>query len=331
MRQAKEHEYIGQVDFDLVKRLHNAHNHVKSVRDTNALYIQGVEALMYHPMKDDLFVFARFNDETQRCKSLSVYNYGDNISDWSIHEPEGNSRSKLQLQISYVKDVQKKRPRNIKRSCNPKVIKQMVSEIHASPIDETISHLIANTNSLIDAIPEVHKHLGGVNTFFRELYYANSQKQIQTLKSILGGGDGGDWPKPNEGFSGSALDAARFFLDKHLQAQAIKENYRKHVVGVFSSPMGKYKVVRHIVTGNQIDVVVNIYPSKEALPVDIVGNLSVLDIAQSGLEHPELDREDVRVPGVGSVDGMLKNQFFLVGENFVDPRVESQGQSSQTS
>lgn len=329
MRQTGKNEYIGQVTFDLIKRLHNVNGtYLPSVKEVNALFIQGLEALMYHPLKDDLFVFAQFNEESQRCKSLSVWDYGSNISNWSIHEPEGDTRSKRQLQISYVKDVQKKRPRNIKRSCNPKVIKQMVSEIETHKLDSILAELDSYVNTLVDGLPEVHKHRGGVNTFFRELYYANSEKQLKMLKSILDGDRGEDWPKPHEGFEGSILDAARFFYDKHMEAIAIQKSYKKHRVAVFSSPMGKYKVVRHIVTDGLQDALVDIYPSKETLPADILGNLSVLDIAESASQ----DRNSaIQVPGIGCIVGELRNEFYLVGENFVDPRVESKGQGSQTS
>lgn len=326
MRQSSEHEYIGPVNFNLVKRLHEVNGtYLPSVKEVNALFIQGLEALMYHPLKDNLFVVAKFNEESKRCRSISVWDYGSKISDWSIHEPDGDDRRKLQLQISYTYDVQKKRPRNAKRSCNPKVIKQMVSEIRARPLNNEISDLIAHANSLIDAIPEVHKHEGGVNTFFRELYQANTERQLKTLKSILDGGDGGDWPKPYEGFSGSVLDAARFYYDKHMEAVSIKEKYKRHIVGVFASPTGKYRVVRHIVTKGQQDTLIDIYPSIEALPADVLGNLAVLDIAQAGKD--DSDRY-LQVPGIGCIDGTLKNQYFLIGENFVDPRVESQGQGS---
>lgn len=328
MRQATEHEYIGQVTFDLIKRLHNVNgNYLPSVKEVNALFIQGLEALMYHPMnaQGDLFVFAKFNEESGRCKSISVWDYGSKISDWSIHEPDGDDRRKLQLQISYTYNVQKKSPRNAKRSCNPKAIKQMVSEIRACPLDNDVSSLNAHANSLIEAVPEVYKYIGCVNTFFRELYHMNTDKQTAVLRSMLTGEGGEDWPKPHEGFQGSILDAGRFFLDKYTEAVSIKEKYRRHVVGVFASPMGKYRVVRHIVTKGQQDTLINIYPSKEALPADVLGNLAVLDIAQAGKDDSD---GDLRVAGIGCISGMLKNQYYLIGENFVDPRIESQGQGS---
>lgn len=328
MRQTGKNEYIGQVTFDLIKRIHDANRHIPGVRETNALFVQGLEALMYHPLKDDLFVFAQFNEESQRCKSLSVWDYGSNISNWSIHEPEGDTRSKRQLQISYLKDVQKKRPRNIKRSCNPKVIKQMVSEIETCKLDSIVTGLDAHVDRLVDAVPEVHKYIGCVNTFFREIYCMHTDKQAAVLRSMLTGEGGEDWSKPHEGFQGSILDAGRFFLDKYTEAIAIKKSYKKHRVAMFSSPMGKYKVVRHIVTDGRQDVLVDIYPSKETLPADVLGNLSVLDIAESASQ----DRDsEIRVPGIGCVTGELRNEFYLVGENFVDPRVESQSQGSQTS
>jgi hypothetical protein len=316
MRQFNEYTYLGRVDHDLLKRLYNVGQEAK---EANNLFILGLESLMHHPLNKQGDIFLRVNFSSGgngRCTGIEVYEYQSDISSWSIHQPSGDERSKLQLQVSYTYDVQNKRPRNVKRSCNPKVIKEMVQNIRSRPMDKQIKESIEELTGFVSTMSQVRAGMNKVNGFFRDLYYESQGNQVELLRGLIYG----DVGKPG------MLQNARESLSLYEKAKQLEELHRKHMVAVFASPTGKHKVFRHIVTDGRNDTLVDIFESRETLPDDIKGNLAVLDIAQSAKAD---DRPDcINVEGVGLISGPLLNLYYLIGENFVDPRIQGQEQGS---
>lgn len=319
MRQATEQEMICPVTIATVRSMFGRSD--LAVTEENMLMRAGMEALLTHPKNDEFFVRVSFDrvsfDSDRQCISnVVVFSEYKDVGGFCIHRPDGSERKKPQLQIRFDFDVQTRRPFNVRRTLDRTAIQKYVHTLRPTTQSSLAEYLKSNADTFIDKSSEFTKSNGEVDNLVRKLYYMNAETQTRVMRSLLSGGDG------IETVEGRPIK--RCFEEvfaKIDEAKAVREELRKHSVLVVESPGEKFTVVRHIVTNGSKDYLFDKVIGKSNLPADILGPMAVLDIA------PETGK-DISVPGVGIIQGTMCNAYVLIGDNFVDPRSESQSPSN---
>jgi hypothetical protein len=319
MRQAAEQEMICPITIQTVRAIFGRPD--LDVSEENMLMRTGMEALLTHPKNDEFFVrvsFDRvnFDSDRRRISDVVIFSEYKDVGGFCIHRPDGSERKKPQLQIRFDYDVQTRRPFNVRRTLDRNAIHKYVHALRPTAQSSLAEYLKSNASTFIDKSSEFTKSESEIDNLVRKLYYMNAETQTRVMRSLLCGGDG------IETVEGKSIK--RCFEEafaKIDEAKAARAELMKHSVLVVESPGEKFTVVRHIVTNGSKDYLFDKVIGKSNLPADILGSMAVLDIV------PTTSR-DMSVPGVGMIQGTMCNAYVLIGDNFVDPRSESQSPSN---
>jgi len=291
------------------------------------LFSKAMETLAFgHPYKNFFVVAIKGKDSSDSSiTAIKVFDYGEEVAHLSTYTPDSLSRPKAQLQIAYNYDVQSKNPRNVKRSSDNRKIEQMIlgikpAELSQCDTTDNIKHLVARTT-------KASQYEDDINYMCRWMYYSNYEDQIRILNSMINGS--GDIPYRDNNMSVSEA----FTKYKSQYDEAMKEgaSYLRHAVTVFATPMGKYRVFNRTQDGDKVDMWIEDYESRDALPEEVSGQMAVLEISESSENltfRRHSDPEPIKVDGVGMIHGYLYHCYTMIGENFRDTRSQSQSEGS---
>lgn len=291
------------------------------------LFSKAMETLAFgHPYKNFFVVAIKGKDSADSSiTAIKVFDYGEEVAHLSTYTPDSLSRPKAQLQIAYNYDVQSKHPRNVKRSSDNRKIEQMIlgirpAELSQCDTTDNIKHLVARTT-------QASRYEDDVNCLMRWMYYSNYADQVRILSSMINGN--GEIPYKDNNMS--VGEAFTQYKSQYEEAMKEGESYLRHAVTVFATPMGKYRVFNRTQDGDKVDMWIEDYESRDALPEEVSGQMAVLEISESSENlrfYRQSDPEPIKVDGVGMIHGRLYHCYTMIGENFRDTRSQSQSEGS---
>jgi hypothetical protein len=326
MRQSDESTLIGPINIGFISSVFSNKLRIDESPE-NKLFKMGLEALLSHKDRDNMFLKVELRSAAFRIDKIDVYSEFESVSTMSIHHPDGSERNNPQLQIKFSYDVQQRKPRNVKRSLNPKAIAELVSMIKPMPEIELTAHCLGQVEEFATtSVRNSGMGIESVNSLLRELYYRRSEDQVRVMESLLSGGDGMLPPK-EAAARGVATSYRQAFTDAFAQLRESQAQYKelvKDCVMVVESPGEKFTAVRHTVTDGNRDCIVTKYVGKDTLPPHVIGGMAVLDILS---EYDDRSNSFKSVPGVALQNGRMQNVFIILGSGS-DTGSQGQGPSN---
>lgn len=323
MRQSAENTLIGPINIGFISSVFSNKLRIDDSPE-NKLFKMGLEALLSHKDRDNMFLKVELRDVAMRIDKVDVYSEFESVSTMSIHHPDGNERNSPQLQIKFSYDVQQRSPRNVKRSLNPKAIAELVSMIKPMPEIELTAHCLGQVDEFATiSVKASGTGTDSVNSLLRELYYRRSEDQVQIMENLLSGGDG--MLPPRETKVGGSFRQA--FNDAFVARRESEARYKELVRDCYmivESPGEKFTAVRHTVTDGNRDCIVTKYVGKDTLPPHVIGGMAVLDIIS---EYDDRSNNFKTVPGVAMQNGRMQNVFVIFGSSS-DTGSQGQGPSN---
>jgi len=256
--------------------------------------------------------------EITPCSSVQVLDFGMTVADFTMYRPAGGTRDKPQLEIEYNYDVHSKEPRRTKRTSNFAKIPTLTNMIRtASSVD-----LIREAPTHIEAILEssgYEKARRSAKDLVQKFYYGDIDEKMNLLKDLANGRA----TAGAEAFKQSLSD-----VDKdYAIGRAEYEAYLKQVVFVGKNSISdRYMVIRTPLNkdGDVADYHApsHCYESKDQLPDDVLGLISVLEISLSAVANGIR----VNVEGVGRAKRTNRGvAYTLIGKDFNDINAREEG------
>lgn len=252
------------------------------------------------------------------CSSVQVLDFGMTVADFTMYRPVGETRDKPQLEIKYNYDVHSKEPRRTKRTSSFAKIPTLTNMIRtANSVD-----LIREAPTHIEAILEssgYEKSRRSIKDLLQKFYYGDINENMDLLKDLADGRATAN----AESFKQSFSDVDKDYATARVEYEA----YLKQVVFVGKNSISdRYMVIRAPLNkdGDVADYHApsHCYESKDQLPDDVLGLISVLEISLSAVD------DDIRVDveGVGRAKRTSRGvAYTLIGKDFNDINAREEG------
>lgn len=311
--------------FDLLDRRH----------ERQRILLSGLEAIVYnHTHKKFYFGLENSDYKNLTAKTgyplcVEVYDYGMRVGKVSTFQPDGQERTKLQVQFEYDYDVHQKEPRNVKRSSDHRKIVDFAKLFR--PIDFTkpnvLNEMFNGVVSAIGGVTKLRNRSSGVNKLLEGFYYGNKSTNAELMYNLIH-----NMPSP------AAIEFKQKFETAYAESKAADDEFHsltRRIAVITSTPYGDYLVCRYEHKGKPTSKdledrdnyhgALEVFESRDAIPEDIIGKMSVLEISNTS-------DEDVEIDGVG-VYWKNNNRMIIMGEdlNGIDTGTEGQNPSSQSS
>lgn len=296
----------------------------------------GLEAISYaHPHKKFYYRIDRSDYESLTSGTMKglayrfdVMDYGLRVGKIGTYKPDGNERDKVQVQFEYDYNVHQKEPRNVKRSSNHSKIFEFATLFRA--LNVSVANTLVMSEMINGVADSLDQHLSvrnankEVTRMLDSLYYGDRLLNARILYDIC---------------VGQVTPDAIAFKDKivnaysgvsKVMAEAAKTMSKIAIIN--PTPHGEYFVARFELKDykKRGDVegyqwLPTIYPSKDSLPEDLVGRVSVLEIADTS----DVNHDEHYVDGIGLL-WKNTNRMIVFGEDLhgINTGTESQSASS---
>lgn len=296
----------------------------------------GLEAISYaHPHKKFYYRIDRSDYEALASGTMKgiayrfdVMDYGLKVGKIGTYKPDGNERDKAQVQFEYDYNVHQKEPRHVKRSSNHSKIFEFAALFR--PLDvsvsnpKTMSEMIPGVTNSLDQHLSVRNAYREVGKILDSMYYGDRDQNAKILYDLCVGRTTTD----TIGFKDRVVNA--YSGMNKVIAEASKAMSRIAVIN--PTPHGEYFVARfELKDYKKRDDIEGynwspaIYPSKDTLPDDVAGRVSVLEIADT----TDVNDDEHYVEGIGLL-WKNTNRMIIFGEDLhgINTGTESQSASN---
>lgn len=296
--------------------------------DRSRLFSAAIENLhFHHPYKH--FGVA-FDIRTQKdddgnlmeihpVSSVQVLDFGTTVAEFTMYRPAGETRDKPQLEIEYNYFVHEKEPRKSKRTSNFAKIPTLIKMIRtATPVD--IFNEAPGHKEIILESSGYEKSRRSARDLLQMFYYGEVDEKMDLLKDLVNG---------RATANAEAFKQKLASVDKdYAVGRAEYEAYLKQVVFVGKNSISdRYMVVRVSLNkdGDPSDlhnISSHCYESKDQLPEDVLGLISVMEISLSAVDNGIR----VNVEGVGRAKRTNRGvAYTLIGKDFNDINTREEG------
>lgn len=257
--------------------------------------------------------------EIHPVSSVQVLDFGVVVAEFTMYRPQGDTRDKPQLEIEYNYFVHEKEPRKSKRTSNyakiPTLIKMIKPAFPVDIVNEAPGHM-----EIILESSGYEKARRSAKDLLQKFYYGDVDEKMNLLKDLANG---------RETAGAQAFKQSLSDVDKdYATGRSEYEAYLKQVVFVGKNSINdRYMVVRVPLNkdgtiSDRHEIPSHCYESKDQLPEDVLGLVSVMEISLSALDNGIR----ANVDGVGRARRTNRGvTYTLIGKDFNDINAREEG------